>query len=363
MKIKRQSTSDRVNQLLSKAEPTFGIEELTQTELTLALNWYSQNKEKETSYKYLAEYCKAKGVNAKAFQIEQQVATVGFVCRMLTRGAILDSRSMEWLANHLIQMSKLVAEEKEPKIPTAKPATIQDRLKEKSHASIGILESAVDEFILSDFKKNPDTLQIMRDNDVKGAHGPNIVNFFKKCRDEFREAIAKPDGPIAEGYRNYTLPQLKKMDALYDQIVSDTLTIMGDSIASKAPRKKKAKSPEKQVKSLKYCQDDPDLKIMSIPPTRLIASEGVWVYNRKNRMLTYYAADDAAGLGIKGCAVLNYSKSKSRSKKLRHPEEILPKILSGGKVFLKNVFDTLTTKDTAVTGRLHKEILLLGVTI
>jgi hypothetical protein len=138
---------------------------------------------------------------------------------------------------------------------------------------------------------------------------------------------------------------------------------MGESVAGKTPRKKKIKTPEKQVKYLKFCLEDKALKIKSVPPTRMIGAEGVWVYNRKNRLLSYYAADDASGLGVKGCAFLNYSKTKSRTKKLRKPEEILPQVLSGGKVILKNLFDSLTTKDAKVTGRMNKETLLVRVTV
>jgi len=269
-----------------------------------------------------------------------------------------------WLSQKLKKMAAIEVEQKAPPmIPATKPVTIQDRLKEKSNKSIGLLEGAVDEFILADFKTVPNTLQLMRENEVKGAHGPNIVNFFKKCRDEFRLAIAGTDPQIEEGYSNYTLPQLKKMADLYDQIVSDTLTIMGESVAGKTPRKKKLKTPEQQVRHLKICLYDEVLKINSVPPTRMVGAEGVWVYNRKNRMLSYYAADDASGLGVKGCAFLNYSKTKSRTKKLRKPEEVLPQVLSGGKVVLKNLFDSLSTKDAKVTGRMNKETLLVRVTV
>jgi len=365
MKLKRQTTNQRVNELLSKEEPTFGFMELSQAELNLALNWYNQFKEKEVSYKYLTEYCKSQGIKASAKQIEQQVATVGFVCRMLSRGAILDNKSMAWLSKHLKSMSGTLVEEKvdtdKPIGKPAKPVTIQDRLKEKSRESIGWLEGAVDSLILSDFKKVPNTLQLMREKGVQALQGPSIVNHFKRCRDEFRLAIAGTDEQVNEGYSNYTEPQMKKMEALYDQIISDTLTVMGELNADKAPRKKRTRTPEQQVKSFKFCTEDKAMKLKSVPATRMIGSEGLWTYHRGNRMLTFYAADNADGLGAKGCAILNYSKQKSRAKKLRKPEEILPQVLSSGKVALKNLFDGLTTKDAKVTGRVNKETLLVRV--
>jgi hypothetical protein len=59
----------------------------------------------------------------------------------------------------------------------------------------------------------------------------------------------------------------------------------------------------------------------------------------------------------------NYSKTKSRTKKLRKPEEVLPKIVKEGKVYLKNVMDNLTTKDGKVNGRMGKEVLLVRVIV
>lgn len=370
MKTKRSATTtERVNALLSKEEPSFvGMMELDKTEIILALNWYSQNKDRDHSQKYLEDYCKANALKVSSQQIKLQVPTLGFVCRMLSRGAILDKKSKVWFQTKLNDMQApsvadalFDAQETTPAAPVPKPATIQDRLKAQSSKCMGDLEGAIDEFILSDFKKTPNTLEVMREHDMKGAHGPNIVNFFKKYRDEFRVAIAGKDEQLNEGYSNYTVPQMKKMEALYDQIISDALTVMGESMAAREPRAKKVKSPEVQVKNLKFCPQDEELNITSIPPTRIVGAEGVWLFHRKNRMLSYYAADDAAGLGVKGCALTNYSKTKSRTKKVRKPEDILQKIVKDGKVYLKNIMDTLTTKDGKINGRLGKDTLLVRV--
>jgi hypothetical protein len=370
MKINRPTTADRVNQLLSKDEPTFlGQPELSKIDIALALNWYSQNKGKEDSHKYLAHYCKVNGINATAEQISAQPSTLGFICRMISRDAVLDVTSRRWVATRLAVMTSLIVRDAlfgEPKDMTmattpVKVVTIQDRLKQKSSKCIGELEGAVDSYILSDFKKIPNTLDIMRNQEIKGAHGPAIVNFFKRYRDEFRVALTEKDEQINEAYSNFTLVQMKKMEALYDQIISDALKVMGESQAAREPRAKKPKSPEKQIKKLKYCREHPALEVKSIPPIRMIGAEGVFVYNHKTRMLSHYVADDADGLGVKGSSFVQYSKTNSRTKKLRKPEEVIPQILSGGKVYLKNLMEKLTTKDAKVSGRLNDDVLLLRV--
>jgi pullulanase/glycogen debranching enzyme len=80
-------------------------------------------------------------------------------------------------------------------------------------------------------------------------------------------------------------------------------------------------------------------------------------------MVSYYAADDANGLGIKGSAILNFSKAQSWTKKVRKPEDTIPKILTGGKVALKNLKDNLTTKEGKLTGRMGSEVLLVRVIV
>lgn len=361
---KRLTTTDRVNQLLSKEEPTFQtIMEIDSHDLVLALNWYSQNRDKEDSHKYLHTHCKLHGIKATAEQINAQVSTVGFICRMISRGAIMDAASAKWLDVRLSDMVKVVSIDPLKVAPMPQPAkpvkTIQDRLKEKSSRCIAALEGVIDEFMLSDFKKHPNVLEVMRKHDISGAHGPAIVNFFKKWRDEFRVALTEKDPAINEAYNNYTLVQMKKMEALYDQIISDTLKLMGEAMAERQPRVKKPKSPEKQVKSIKYCAGIDDLGITSIPPIRIVGADQLFVYNKKNRMLTQYIADDANGLGVKGSAFTNWSKEKTRSKKLRKPEDVLNQIVGGGKVYLRNVMENLTTKDGKVTGRAGKDVLLL----
>lgn len=364
MKLKRSpSTEARINKLLSKDEPSsVGLPELSQMDLALLLNWYNQYQERSHAQKYLMAYCKEHGLAVTESQVHAQAATLGFVCRIIARGGILPKADLSWLEKRLHHMThyittNTVSESKVRPVVT-KPVTIQDRLKEQSSTCMAALEEAIDHFILSDFKTLPNTLEIMRTNDLKGAHGPNVVNFFKKGLDEYRVAIEGKDKDVNEAYSNYTVPQMKRMEALYDQIISDTLTIMGES---RKPRAKKIKSPESQVKRLKFCPEDKAYKIKSINPRTIIGAQALWSYHTESRMLTVYYAKDADGLGIKGCAVLNYSPTKSRTRKLRKPEEVLPGIVAGSRTRLRGVLDALTTKDGKVTGRLGSNILLIKV--
>ena len=112
------SVSDR---LVDKDEPEFlaGVP-AEKLQIVLALNWYSQNKEKEHSHKYLKHYCKDHGVHVTDDQVSIQVATFGFVARMIMRNAVLDEKSMTWFHNKMEQMKRYVPEPVQPK-PKPKP--------------------------------------------------------------------------------------------------------------------------------------------------------------------------------------------------------------------------------------------------
>lgn len=116
--IQMSSMTDR---LVDKDEPQFnpGVP-AEKIEIVLALNWYSQNKEKEHSHKYLKQYCKEHNIQVTDDQISAQVATLGFVSRMLSRNAILDERSMQWFHTRMAQMQSYKPVPVQPK-PKPKP--------------------------------------------------------------------------------------------------------------------------------------------------------------------------------------------------------------------------------------------------
>jgi hypothetical protein len=98
-----------------------------------------------------------------------------------------------------------------------------------------------------------------------------------------------------------------------------------------------------------------------VVPKDVVGAMQLWVYNTKTRKLGCYHADDAGGLSVKGSSLLNFTESKSVSKKLRKPEATLPEILRGGKVYLRNALDTIKAVASPLTGRINSDTILLRV--
>ena len=63
----------------------------------------------------------------------------------------------------------------------------------------------------------------------------------------------------------------------------------------------------------------------------------------------------------KGSSIINFAEAKSVSKKLRKPEVMLPEVLSGGKVFLRNVIESIRAVESQLNGRINADTILLRI--
>jgi hypothetical protein len=351
-----------VNSFFTGQEPKFSIE-LTKTDLVKTLAWYAQNKDKNDAFKYACEYFEKKLKIDASFVLKSKLATFGFICRILLNGGSLPIKNMIWFNTEIENIKKELTKKPVDVSPVIKTnvINIQDRIREKASECIGELEGQIDNFILSDFKVNVAPYTIFHTMNIKDAQTKFILEWAKRKRTEFDEALNTNDKQIKEGWSNFTKSQIKKLIDYCDKIILDCQKVSGESIQSRKPRKRTVKSPDQLTAKMKYMTEFKELNLTSIKVTDIIGSMMLWVYNTKTRKLGVYHANDAGGLSVKGCGILNFSEIKSIQKKLRKPEQMLPDMLSGGKVFLKNVMDNIRAVDGKLNGRINCDTILLRV--
>ena len=343
--------------LSNNKEPKFSGE-VSQTELTQALSWFAQNRDSKDATKYATDYFK-KTLKLQAPEtIKQQPSTFGYICRLVSTGAILESKNRIWFES-------IIEEVKNAKQPVAKivkvanVVSIQDHIKRKAGECIGELEGQIDELIMSKFSADVSPYGLMNTLEIKGAHTKFIIDYFKTRRAEYDEVLTTTDSDVKEAYSNFTKVQLKKLVAYCDQVILDGMKLAGDSVKSRKPRKRKAKSPDQLVSKLNYAKDFAELKLVSVDPKTIVGASQLWVYNAKTRKLGCYNAEDAAGLSIKGSSIQNFAESKSIQKTLRKPAVTLPEVLKGGKVALRNVLTDIRAAEGVLTGRINTDTILL----
>jgi hypothetical protein len=196
---------------------------------------------------------------------------------------------------------------------------------------------------------------------IKDAQTKYIVEWAKNKRNDFDEVLNTEDKDLKEGYSNFSKIQIKKLVTFFDQVILDCQKVSGDSVKTRKPRKRKAKSPDQLVAKMLYQKEFEELKLKSVAASGIVGAMQLWIYNTKTRKLGVYHADDAGGLSVKGSTIINFSETKSVQKKLRKPEVTIPEVLTGGKVFMRNVMDNIRAVQSVLNGRINKDTILLKI--
>jgi len=324
----------------------------TQGDLAGALNWYNENREEKHAAKFL-------GVPKT---IAKNFSTAAWVTRMLTRGYTLPKNSKKTYDDSMRRLKAIMKQRKtETKVASTETISIQDRIRMRTEEIIGEMEGLVDEFGIRGNYKDMKAYQWMVDNDVKSIHCAAIIEHFQKQAAEVYIAATGKDKQLVEAYAHYGKKGITNLLQCYAHIVKDAERLSHNASKSRKPRKRKPPSFEKMVSKVNYKERDDSLRLVSVDPIKIIGASQLWVYNTKTRNLGVYNALDVSGLGMKGTTLQNYG-SDSMAKILRKPEDVLPDVVTGGKIKLRKVMDSINAKPKKLNGRLNKDTILLRIT-
>ena len=341
-----------------------------QSQLMRTLNWYAHTQDKKKSAEWLATFIERNPKRAKLASAIRRGdvwpgATVGYVFRASRVGLELRFGTLRKLVKLLKEAeaegttSKPTAEVKEEVKP--KGPNIQDRLNERMSECLGELEGRFDDFITTnEFKGDPKVVELLTQFNVQPAQLKSALTLAERRIAEYEEVVSTKDSQLLEAYKHYGKRQLNAVIKWWQQVITDCNSYNVVKKASKAPRKKKAVSPEKVVSKLKYLKEFADLKLKSIEPTSILSAQDLWVYNTKTRKLGVYIVDQYAGaLSVKNSSITGFDAAASVQKTLRKPAEQLKELASNGKPAAKKWFKGVRTTETKLNGRIGTDIILL----
>lgn len=127
------------------------------------------------------------------------------------------------------------------------------------------------------------------------------------------------------------------------------------------PRRRRVKPAQMQIKNLKFKESDSTLKLVSIPPTAIIAAPTLITFNTRTRKIAVYYAKNTDGLFVKGTTVQNYDTEKSKMKTLRKPEEMIEHLIGTSLHRFEKVFGGIKAVEGTPNGRINEDTLLLKV--
>lgn len=303
---------------------------------------------------------------------ENRFATIGKYIYLVNHRAELPENIEAGLAEKL---NTLIAEEYEKAQAAAKekqarekPAavnviSIQDRLLERSRSVAGEIEGWLDDFILD--KKQPvktveEFVNLYKANELKAPHMRHMEQIFARRTAEIKDIVENQNKELAEGYTNFTKPELKKLLAFFTNLNQACAMLQDAARATRAPKTKKPVSEEKQIAKLKYRKEDSSLGIASVNPVLILGAKELWVYNTKTRKLAQYKAADERGLAVKGTAILNFT-TDSVEKTLRKPADTLAEFKRASKVKLRTFLKDISTVDIPANGKINENHIILRV--
>jgi hypothetical protein len=340
-----------------------------QTQLMRTLNWYAHTQDKKKSAEWLSVFLERNPKRAKLAQAIKRGdawpgATVGFALRAGRVGLELRFGTLRRLLKLLKEadanttVSQLAPEE--PK-DEKKTFNIQERLAEKTAECAGELEGRFDEFITNqEFKGDPKAVELLTQFNVQPAHVKTITALAERRVAEFEDVNASKDSQVIEAYKHLGKRQINAIVKWWQQVISDCNSYGIIKKAAKAPRKKKAVTPEKVVSKLKFMKEFAELKLKSVEPTQILSATELWVYNTKNRKLGLYIVDQYAGsLSVKNSSIVGFDAQASVQKTMRKPKDQLKEFSTNGKPAAKKWFKGVRATETKLNGRISADMILL----
>ena len=343
-------------------EPNF-TKPLSKTDYINALNWYNYMCTNSEAKEYIVTYLKNLGRVNDAKKIKSVPdnlipTTVAWVCRLLSRGFTLPTDTQDYINDRIKETYKYVQETKEE---DSKPVvSIQDRMRERTHDILGEIEGMIDDYIYD--KVEFSMYEWLQSNNIPAAYATSIISKFTPVLDELLEAYEGKCEQLKEGYRHLKKSEIKNLISFYNTLIEDAERYSSNTKKVKKARKPRTISVEKKIKNLKYQKEDATYKIASVSPEKVIGAMELWTFNTKYKTITRLTAIDRGGLQVKGTSITNFDESSSVTMSVgrKDPNEFLKRILEGGKLVLRKVFDEIKT-EKPLAYRINENTILLRV--
>lgn len=357
MKAKRNKTTAAERKFLGN-EPKVAKNSSASAVIN-AYNWYNYCYTADDAKEFVIAYLKSikfdRNIIKKISQVDAaKLMNVGWNCRLLFTGSELpvDIEAKMWHKIHMLASSI------KPVAQAAPVVSIQKHIENKATDIIAALEEQID-IIAVEGTTEFSVEEYFRKINLKPQIAKHVIDYYKPLYGEIHDAVKGNDPELKYAYRNWKKKSLKFLMDFVVTIIGTAEVYCIKVPVVRKPRKKKEKPASKIVTKVKMKTEDKQYKIKSIKATDIVGAQQIWLFNTKYRVLTVLNAMGAAGLSVKGTTVINFDEKTSQTKTLRKPEQALATVMSGGKVTLKKLMDTIKCKPKKVTGRINTDIVVL----
>ena len=263
----------------------------------------------------------------------------------------------------LLSLANHIAEEKET-TSTAKKPNVQEIMREKAMHVGGDLEALLDDYIAQGIpaKHKIKPIGTLMESTMLPQHVPLLIEPWEKQKAEFEELYKGEDKDLVDSYKQFGKIQIRNLIKFCELIIHDLHSYVTYKKSTRAKPKKKPVPIAKLVSKLKYLKEFKELKLESLPPTKIPESKELFAYDTKKRKLHYYKADElSGGLTVKNSTIVGFSASESCIKTLRKPADQLKEFKKASKPNSRKFFKDINAVETKTSGRFNENIVILKI--
>ena len=295
--------------------------------------------------------------------------TAGSLCTAMLRGMPskypgLDHDDLVFVReriNHAMREGAVAASTEKP-VTNSSAVSPMIFLQDKTRRTIIMdLDVMLDQWITSKKVQPLDVYAAMTAHGLSAMACAQVERWIMGHLVETKGAYEKTDDYLVDVYSDVPRNQQKSRIEAYSKMLEDLNRFRHAAKATRAPREKKPVAATKQIAKLQYCKENPEFKIASINPARIVGAYRVIAFNTKYRILLDYVAQSESGLAIKGTTLQNVDELNARAIRLRKPDEFLPIVLSSTTKQLEKAWNNLTTKESKPKPRINGDVVLLRV--
>lgn len=304
-KITRAQT-DVINRQSVGDEPQWSPgQKPTPLEKAYALNWYATCGEIEGARKSLVGYFTRRGETERAESLTNVPNTCfprtpSWLARMEELGADVSESENFIRASADDVIAKYGAPKTEEETVVGTPKTSPADVKYGN--LVANLDDVIDEKVWTF-----NVYDEMKKTGFPTTKAAMIASYYSPLLDEIRVAIANTDVQVYEGYRRETKKALREQETWLVTLIDDCAKYNRSERAT-TPRKKKAPSAEKKLKSFVWLKESAEYKAGSVDPVTIVGAKKVYLFNVKYKIMTILVGES---LDVKGKSVIGYDEGKS----------------------------------------------------
>lgn len=333
-------------------------------EFVRALNWFNTQWSPDNAKKWIVGYMTKNKYDKSDIQtvsskIRKVVPTAASLARLYTNGSTIDPKyhaQIKASIDSVLDLTRPDLDDDGNPIIAVTP-----KMQKPKSVPTEMLE-LMDDLIarsLAGEKVKVDFYKALMDMKATKWHLDELTKEYASLLSELEELNEKEDEQLLEAYNHVSWKAVRQTIELLNDMNTQFKQIKAvKASAARKPRAKKAPKIEKIIGRLKYLRENTEYRVGSIDPAKIIGAKYLVTFNTKTRDLTLYYANEG-GLSVKGTTLTNFDETKSLTKKLRKPMDVLPAIDT--RINAERQFKAIKTEGRVANGRTNDFTILYKV--